>query len=121
MSKSNDRQSKMGAAITVRLSPRGKQAAITGILDDGTLTVQLTHLPESDEVNQELLTYLAKILDLPVTALETVAGQKGRDKLVAITGLPADIVQEKMLKSAGLTQAELDRRRQNSSAHRHEP
>ena len=90
-------------------------------MDGGTLMMQLTQSSDTDQVNQELIAYLAKVLEIPTAAIEIAAGQKGTYNLVAITGLSADIVQESLLKSAGLTQAKLDRRRQNSSTNRHEP
>lgn len=92
-----------------------------GIMDGGTLMMQLTQSSDTDQVNLELIAYLAKVLEILTAAIEIAADQKCTDKLVVITGLSADIVQESLLKSAGLAQAKLDRRRQNSSANRHEP
>ena len=90
MTKSSEPKSQMGAAITVRLSAAGKKDVINGIMDDGTLMVQLAHNLEADPANQALIVFL-------------------------------DVVQEKLLISAGLTQAELNRRRQNGATHRNEP
>jgi uncharacterized protein YggU (UPF0235/DUF167 family) len=118
MGNSQDRKSKMGAAITVRITINGKKHVISGIMNDGTLMVQLANTTKAEQANHELIVYLAKVLDIPTTTIEIVAGQKGMDKLVAITGLSPETVQEKLLINAGLTQAEFDRRRQNTSTNR---
>ncbi|MBN2472767.1 MAG: DUF167 domain-containing protein [Anaerolineae bacterium] len=82
-----------GAAFSVRVVTRAARAEIAGIQEDGVLKIRLTSSPvEGDAVNEELLAFLAERLRVPVSAIELVAGQKGREKLISVDGIqPADL------------------------------
>ena len=82
-----------GAAFSVRVVTRAARAEIAGIQEDGVLKIRLTSSPaDTDAVNDELLAFLAERLRVPVTAIELVAGQKGREKLISVDGIqPADL------------------------------
>ena len=109
--------SKMGAAITVRLS-QGDENALVDILEDGTILIQLACPPESSQANRKVSQFLSELLKIPPSSLEIIAGQSRRDKLLAISGLNPEAVQAVILKGLDLTQAELDRRRQRGAADR---
>jgi uncharacterized protein YggU (UPF0235/DUF167 family) len=102
---------KMGAAITVRLL-HGDSNKILDVLEDGTLSILLVDEPESSKANRELTSFLSKLLKIPLASIEIIAGLSGQNKLVAISGLNPAAVQAIVLESLGLTQAELNRRRQ---------
>lgn len=82
-----------GAAFTVRVVTRATRAEIVGVQDDGVLKVRLTASPsEGNEVNDELVAFLAERLKVSASAIEIVAGQKGREKLLSVDGIqPADL------------------------------
>ncbi len=90
---------KMGAAITVRVTPRSKRNAISEILKDGTIKIQLTSPADETQTNQDLIDYLAKVLQVAPKNIEIVAGIAGHDKLVTILSLDSDMVQERIMKS----------------------
>jgi uncharacterized protein (TIGR00251 family) len=89
---------RMGAAITVRVTPRASKNEIFEILDDGTIKIRLTSPPSEGKANQALLDFLSEILGVPKTKMEIVAGETGKDKLVTISDLDSATVQERILK-----------------------
>lgn len=89
---------KTGAAITVRITPRSSRNEISEILDDGTIKVRLTAAPSGEKTNQALLAFLAEVLQVSPDQLEIVAGTAGNDKLITITDLDKNQVQERILK-----------------------
>lgn len=90
---------KMGAAITVRVTPKSSRNEISEILDDGTVKVRLTAPPTEVEINQALISFLAQVLGAHPSQLEIVAGSMGKDKLVTITDMDKAAVQEKILQN----------------------
>ncbi len=90
---------KMGAAITVRVTPRSSRNEISEILDDGTVKVRLTAAQNEEQINQALIAFLAQILGAKTDQVEIVAGGTGKDKLVTITDMNKAEVQEKILQN----------------------
>lgn len=88
---------KYGAAIAVRVTPRMARNEIYEILDDGTVKIRLTAPPVEGKANQALIEFLAKVLETNTAHLEVIAGQTGRDKIVAVENLDADLVQKRIL------------------------
>ncbi len=86
-----------GAALTVRVTPRATRNEISEVLDDGTLKIRLAAPPVEGQANKALIRYLADILNVAPSRIEIVAGQTGRDKLVTITGVEVDIVEQRIL------------------------
>ena len=95
------KEGKGGAAISVRVTPRSSKNEITEVLDDGTIKVKITAPPVDGKANQVLLEFLGKVLGIKANQLEVVAGQTGRDKLITITGLRPEEVQQKIVAYLG--------------------
>jgi uncharacterized protein YggU (UPF0235/DUF167 family) len=85
-----------GAALAVRVTPRATNNEIAEILHDGTIRIRLDAAP-GEEVNTVLRGYLSSILDVPESAIDVVAGQTGRDKLVSVIDLDSEIAHQKIL------------------------
>jgi uncharacterized protein len=85
-----------GAALAVRVTPRANRNEITDVLEDGTLKVRLAAPPVEGQANKALIKFLADVLDVAPSRIEIVAGETGRDKLVTITGLDVDSVEQKI-------------------------
>jgi uncharacterized protein (TIGR00251 family) len=85
-----------GAALTVRVTPRARRTEVAGILEDGTLRIRLTAPPVEGRANAALLEYLAEVLGIRKSRIEIVAGDKGLDKIVSITGMAAQEVQRRL-------------------------
>jgi uncharacterized protein len=88
---------KKGAALAVRVTPRASKNEIVDILGDGTVKVHLTAPPVEGKANEALLKFLAKVLEIPTSQLEIVAGASGRDKLISVIDLDARTVHKKIV------------------------
>jgi len=86
-----------GSALAVRITPRASRNQIAGVLDDGTIKVYLVSDPSADELNTELLSYLAEVLGVPKSRVEVVAGENGRDKLVSVMDMDVETAQQRVL------------------------
>ena len=88
---------KRGAALAVRLTPRASKNELVEVLSDGTVKVHLTTPPVEGKANEALLKFLAEILDVPVSRLDIVAGAGGRDKLISVTDMDAEVLHKKIM------------------------
>ena len=89
---------KLGAAITVRITPRMAKNEITDILDDGTVKIRLTAPPVDGKANSCLISFLADILDVKPAKIEIISGLTARDKIITILDLSPEEVQARILK-----------------------
>ena len=85
-----------GAALAIRITPRATSNQVAEILHDGTIRIRLVAAP-GDEVNSVLKAYLSNILEVPESAIDVVAGQTGRDKLVSILNLSSESAHKKII------------------------
>ena len=90
---------KKGAALPVRVIPRASRNEVAEILSDQTVKIRLVSPPGEQETNRELIGYLSKILGVPESNMEIVAGNKGRDKLVSIIDVTSKEIHQKILKN----------------------
>jgi uncharacterized protein (TIGR00251 family) len=76
-----------GATVfSVRVTPRASRDEIAGE-HDGALKVRLKAPPVEDRANESLRRLLAERLNVPVSAVRIVAGERRRTKRVAIAGV----------------------------------
>jgi uncharacterized protein (TIGR00251 family) len=90
-----------GAALAIRVTPRANKNEISGILGDGTVKIRLTAPPVDGRANEALADFLAQVLKVPVSKIEIIGGQTGRDKLVSILDLEPEEVQARLQKYMG--------------------
>lgn len=77
--------------LEVHAKPRAKKSKVVGERGDA-VDIALAAPPVDGAANDELLRFLARVLDVPRRALELVRGETSREKLVAIRGLtPAEV------------------------------
>ena len=88
---------KRGSALAVRITPRASRNQIVGVLNDGTIKVHLASEPADEELNVELVGYLAEVLGVPKSRVEIVAGENGRDKLVSILDMDVETAHQRVL------------------------
>jgi uncharacterized protein len=72
--------------FVVRVAPRASRDAIEGEYQ-GALKVRLTAPPVDDRANDALRRLLADRLNVPMSAVRIVAGQKSRTKRISIAGV----------------------------------
>jgi uncharacterized protein len=81
-----------GALVfAVRVTPRASREAIEGEYL-GALKVRLTALPLEDRATESLRRLLAERLNVPLSAVRIVSGEKSRNKRVAIVGVSKGLV-----------------------------
>ncbi len=86
-----------GSALGVRVTPRASQNQIVGVLNDGTIKVHLVSAPADEEINTELIAYLAEVLGVPKSRIEIVAGENGRDKLVSVLDMDVETAHQRVI------------------------
>ena len=79
-----------GSALAVRVTPRASRNEIVEVLDDGTIKVRIAAPPSDEEANTALIEFLAEILGVPKSRLDIVAGEAGRDKLIAVVDMDVE-------------------------------
>ena len=88
---------KTGSAIAVRVTPRAGRNRIAEVLSDGTIKIHLTAAPVDGEANEQLIAFLAKILGVPKSRTEIVAGETGQNKLISVLGIDPASLHERIL------------------------
>jgi len=82
-----------GIRIKVRVQPRSSQNKISGVID-GALKIKLTAPPVEGEANQELIRFLAQVLQVSRSQISLIQGSTGRNKIIQIE----DVDKEYLLK-----------------------
>ncbi len=75
----------------VRVQPRASRSEVAGEYGDA-LKVRLAAPPVDGAANAELVAFLAKRLRVPKSAVVIVRSDKGRDKLIEVSGAGGDQV-----------------------------
>jgi hypothetical protein len=86
-----------GSALGVRITPRASRNQIVGVLNDSTIKVHLVCGPSDEEINTEVLAFLAEVLGVPKSRVEIVAGENGRDKLVSVLDMDVETAHQRVL------------------------
>ena len=89
----------MSTDLRVRVTPRASKDEITGWRDD-VLLVRLTAPPVEGAANRALCRLIAGAARVAPSRVLVVRGERSRDKVVRVEGMPADSLRE-ALKTAG--------------------
>ena len=89
------RADKSGATFQVKVHPRAKKNAITGVLGDA-LKLSLTAPPAQGRANDACIAFLAEVLRLPRSSVTIAAGQSSRNKVVRIVGMTASALEQRL-------------------------
>ena len=79
-----------GVSFAVRVTPRANRDAIDGEFDDGrggALKVRVTAPPAEGQANEAVRRLLAERLNVGVSAVRILAGERSRTKRVFISGV----------------------------------
>ncbi len=90
------RETSVGLDVPVHVQPRAKRTEITGIFN-GALKLKVLAPPVDDAANRAVVEFFSRLLGLPKSHIQIVAGLKSRDKLLRITGLSLREFQERAL------------------------
>jgi uncharacterized protein (TIGR00251 family) len=85
----------MTTALRVHLTPRSARDEVLGLEGD-VLRARVTAPPVEGRANEALLRLVAEVLGVPKSSLRIVRGQRSREKLVAVEGLDATEVRQRL-------------------------
>ena len=74
-----------GVEITIRVIPRARRTEMAGKRGEALL-VRLAAPPVEGAANAALVTWLARLLDVPAAAIRILNGRHSRNKRVAVAG-----------------------------------
>ena len=89
------RDTPSGATFQVKVHPRARKNAITGVVGDA-LKLALTAPPVEGRANEAVIAYLAEFLNVARSSVTIAAGESSRQKLIRIAGLSAAQVEQKL-------------------------
>jgi uncharacterized protein len=78
-----------GVSFLVRVTPRAGRTQFLGVIGEGAeaaFRIVLAAPPVDGRANEELISYLAGVLDVPRTAVEVISGEHSRNKVVRVRG-----------------------------------
>jgi uncharacterized protein (TIGR00251 family) len=79
----------LSAHIAVKVKPNSHKTGIKSYRD-GILNIDIAASPAEGKANQELINYLAKVLELPKSTISIRMGFAGRNKIIDIAGVLPD-------------------------------
>jgi uncharacterized protein (TIGR00251 family) len=94
----NFKDGKAGAAISVRVNTRAPRTEFAGIMEDGTIKIKLTSPPIDGKANEELVKFLAAVMQIPKKNVEIISGHASKNKLVVLFGVDSDRVNQLIVK-----------------------
>ena len=83
----------LGATFAVRVQPRAARTAITGTVGDA-LKLTLSAPPVEGRANVALGEFFAEVFSVPRRAVQVVAGERSRNKVIRIAGRTAAELQQ---------------------------
>lgn len=84
-----------GISFAVKVHPRAKKNAITGIVGDA-LKLSLTSPPVDGRANQACVEFFAELFAVSRSSVNIAAGESSRNKVVRVTGVSEDYIRQKL-------------------------
>lgn len=81
----------------VKAQPRAKRAGVMGVADSAAgprLKLAVTEAAEDGKANRAVCALLADVLDRPRAAVEVLTGASHREKVLTVTGDPAELAEK---------------------------
>jgi uncharacterized protein (TIGR00251 family) len=75
-----------GVSFAVKVQPRARKNAITGVLGDA-LKLSLTAPPLEGRANQACIEFFANLLEVPPSSVTIASGETSRRKVIRVAGL----------------------------------
>ena len=88
-------ESAKGVAFAVKVHPRARKNAITGIVGEA-LKLSLTAPPVEGKANQAVIEFFADLFAIPRSSVTIASGETSRNKMVRISGLNRAAVEERL-------------------------
>jgi uncharacterized protein (TIGR00251 family) len=84
--------SQSGITFAVKVHPRAKKNAITGIVGDA-LKLSLTSPPLDGRANQACIDFFAELFAVSRASVTIAAGERSRNKIIRVDGITASAAQ----------------------------
>ena len=91
-----------GAVFAVKIHPRARKGAITGVVGDA-LKLAVTAPPIDGRANEACIEFFANLFLLPRSSITIASGETSRRKVIRVAGTSADAVRRKLEASKGGT------------------
>ncbi len=88
-------ESNAGVTFRVRVHPRAKKSAITGVVGEA-LKLSLTTPPVEGRANEACIEFFAKLLKVPRSSITIASGRASRNKVIRVAGLSAQQVRDRL-------------------------
>jgi uncharacterized protein len=85
----------LGATFAIRVQPRASRTAISGTAGDA-LKISVSAPPLDGRANVAVVAFFSEVLSVPRSAVQVVAGERSRNKLVRIVGCSGAEVQRRL-------------------------
>ena len=84
-----------GSVLRLHVRPGASRPGLAG-LHGGALALRVSSRPIAGAANREVVDLLAGVLGVPVSSLEIVAGDRGREKRIRVHGLGPEIIRSRL-------------------------
>ncbi len=84
-----------GVRINISVQPRAARSGLAGV-HEGRLKVRIAAPPVDGEANEELTRFLARLFEVPRSAVTIVQGHRGKRKQVHLTGVSLESVRARL-------------------------
>jgi uncharacterized protein (TIGR00251 family) len=81
--------------LPIRVIPRAGRTAVAGVRQDALL-IRLASAPVDGAANDELVAFIATLLDIPRRQIFIASGERSRSKRVAVSGVMVEQVEAKL-------------------------
>jgi uncharacterized protein (TIGR00251 family) len=85
-----------GASFAVKVQPRARKNAVTGVVGDA-LKLALTAPPLEGRANQGVIDFFAELFKIPRASVTITSGATNRNKVVRIAGLSRTAVEQHLM------------------------
>jgi hypothetical protein len=92
----SDKVEDQSACLSVKVLPRSSENCVFDIQSDGTVKIKLTAPPVEGKANEALIQLLAGLLEVKKSEIEIKAGHSSRLKIIRITGMAQETVNQKV-------------------------
>lgn len=82
--------------VRLRVVPNAKKTEVTGLHGDA-VKLKVASPALEGKANAEVLQFVAGTAGVPVRMAELISGEKSRDKVVRVHGMPADVLRLMLL------------------------
>jgi len=95
-------ESVKGTAFAVKVHPRARKNAITGVVGDA-LKLALTAPPVDGKANQAVIEFFADLFAIPRASVTIASGETSRNKVVRIAGVNRPAIELRLTQALGET------------------